>query len=138
MSRSRAVAVIVTTASLRLTTRCSTSAWWAVGAASTVCATTTTGTRTCSSTASTWSPSGPPKMPYSCCTTAMSKVFSAAAAERCDRGLSVRRCPTTSVGSLPGGLSTTRTTPTRSPDSGVPMLRIIARVKVARPHWVGG
>src|SRR3954451_18244113 len=77
-------------------------------------------------------------MPYSCWTTATSKVFNAAAAARCELAERTCRCPATSGATEVTGPFITRTMPAVSPVPGTDKPRIKDRENVARPHWVGG
>ncbi len=65
-SSRRAVSVITITSSASAHSPASTSAWCGVGSESTVCRVTTSGCASSSANESTYSPSGPPKIPYSC------------------------------------------------------------------------
>src|SRR3954451_18162453 len=76
-------------------------------------------------------------MPWSCWMTAMSKQFSAAAADRCESADRVLSCPTTSGKLDVTAESTTRTTPALVPLPGRVSWRINAEVKLASPHCVG-
>ena len=66
-SRSRAVSVITITSCACMHTAARTLAWCGVGADSTVCRVTTSGCESSSVRDATYSPSRPPKIPYSCC-----------------------------------------------------------------------
>ena len=65
---------------------CITRRWSSFGSRSTVCSVVTTGMRNSRSSASTWLPAGPPKMPNSCCTQTTSTLvmFRKSAARRYD------------------------------------------------------
>src|SRR5664279_2541621 len=104
---------------------------------------------TCSSVSrlSTSSPSRPPKMPYSCWMMTTSQLLSRIAAAAGPCGSPATMVPTTSAaGSLnprgPPGNSNSRITEAVSPYPALSCRSIMAvisdKVKVARPHWVGG
>ena len=100
----RAVSVITITRSASWQSAVSTCSWCGVGAESTVCSVTTSGCASSRANDSTYSPSRPPKIPYSCCSSTTSTSSAPALAPR---GRSHRARPARWSGGSPAAAGST-------------------------------
>ncbi len=141
-SRERATAECTMISTDRRAMRSMISRCAGVGDRSAVCSTVNSGARQASAKRTTSTPSGPGKMPNSCCRSTTSKCEAVRAQRSGPAGSSTGQTSTTTSGSSGAGVSdtspgvTTRTTRQSNPASSRPDRRFA--VYVAMPHSVGG
>ena len=136
MSRWRPASVMVTVDGRRGDHRASTSCWWGVGSASTVCRTVITGTRTRASTSRTSAPSATTEDPV-----LVLDQGDVAGVERRRRGPCLVRRSRSPAGARRAAAAGCRESTTRTTDTSAPAsTRWVASAdeNVARPHCVGG